>query len=73
VGSMVGNFIFLAKLHGVVVKESSVLDVILYNLAREKEKGGGGGRVVPILDSCSYIIRTSVTDTCTAYARTRHV
>jgi hypothetical protein len=54
----------------VVVKES-VLDAILYNLSREKEKGED--LMVPILDSCSFIIRCSITYTCTSYARTRHI
>jgi hypothetical protein len=61
----------ISYLPSVVVKES-VLDVILYNLAREEDKGED--RVVPILDSCFYIIRTSVTDTRTSHAlRSSHV
>jgi hypothetical protein len=38
----------MKKIKGVVVKES-VLDAILYNLAKEKEKGED--RVAPFLDS----------------------
>jgi hypothetical protein len=49
---------------GVAVKES-VLQIIVYYLAREKKRGRIG--TIPILDSCSCCVRYSVTDTCVSY------